>query len=98
MQATIIVTLDKVIVEHKKGAITGKELWETLKGLFSLAEFSTRHLLLQELVETSLAGHEPVTKFVEPIKRQGRQLKVLDRMCHELASEQSSNATLFAFV
>ncbi len=67
-------------LEHAKGTTTAKELSETLKGLFSLARFSVRHLLLQGLVETSLGSHWSVTEFVEEIKRQGRQLKELNPM------------------
>ncbi len=80
MRATIILTLDGAILEHAKGATTAKMLWKTLKGLFSFAGFSARHLLLQGLVKTSLGSHGSVTEFVEAIKRQGRQLKELDPM------------------
>ncbi len=55
-------------------------LWETLKRLFSLAEFSACHLLLQGLVKMSLKSHGSITEFVEAIKRQGCQLKELESM------------------
>ncbi len=82
-RTTIIFTLDNAILEHAKSATIAKKLWETPKGLFNLAEFSTHYFLLQKLVKISLKSHELITKFVEAIKRQSCQLKELDPIVSE---------------
>ena len=49
--------------------ILAKELWRTLKDLFSLQGFTAHYLLHKELVTTTLANSKAVGDFVDSLKQ-----------------------------
>ena len=54
--ATILLLLDNSLIDHAIGISLAKTLWKTLKDLFGLQGFTTRHLLHKELATTTLAN------------------------------------------
>ena len=67
--ATIILSLDNSLIDHGIGITSAKELWKTLKDLFSLQGFTARYLLHKELVTTTLANCKCVRDFVDSLKQ-----------------------------
>ena len=62
--ATIIFLLDNSLIDHIMRITLVKNIWETLKGLFSLQDNTTCYLLLKNLVITTLANLTSVKNFV----------------------------------
>ena len=73
--ATIILLLDNSLIDQAISIILAKELWRTLKDLFSLQGFTAHYLLHKELVTTILANSKSVGDFVDSLKQCEQRLQ-----------------------
>ena len=66
------------ILDYTEDSETAKQMWESLRTMFSLREFSAKHQLLQDLAETKLAAFSDIQKYVQRIMKLAQDLKQLD--------------------
>ncbi len=72
--ATIVLAMDDSLLDHASGATTARELWKTLKDLYSMKGFTAKYLLLKGLMSTTLSSSPSAEEFARSIKRFNQRL------------------------